>query len=318
MTDPRDLVTTRLLDAPQELVFDAFTDPTHLDQWWGPRGFTTQTTAFTPGQQWRFTMVGPDGTRYANRITWKEVTRPARMVYEHDADTDAADDPHRFLTTVTFEARGQRTWLTMTARFASIEARAGAEKFGATEGGRQTLDRFEEHLAARAQPVPSGAFETTRVLHAARDLVFTVWTDPLHLSKWFAPAGCTTEVLTHELRPGGLMHYRQSMPGGQFTHGASVYREIVRPERLVFVQGFADDQARPARHPMSATWPLHTLTTITLTELGDHTLLRLRWVPHEATAEERATFEGALAGMAAGWAGTFVQLDAYLSTLRRA
>jgi uncharacterized protein YndB with AHSA1/START domain len=61
--DPRALIATRIFDAPRAPVFEAWTDPTRLAQWWGPYGFTTTTRAFDlrPGGVWRFVMHGPDG-----------------------------------------------------------------------------------------------------------------------------------------------------------------------------------------------------------------------------------------------------------------
>jgi uncharacterized protein YndB with AHSA1/START domain len=77
-TDPRSIIGSRLLDAPRELVFLAFTEPRHLAQWWGPNGFTTTTHSFDfrPGGVWRFIMHGPDERDYQNRIIYEEIVRP--------------------------------------------------------------------------------------------------------------------------------------------------------------------------------------------------------------------------------------------------
>jgi uncharacterized protein YndB with AHSA1/START domain len=70
--DARTIVTTRVFDAPRELVFEAWTNPKHLVQWWGPHGFTTTIRAIDarPGGVWRFVMHGPDGVDYENRIVY--------------------------------------------------------------------------------------------------------------------------------------------------------------------------------------------------------------------------------------------------------
>ena len=75
------IVTTRVFDAPRDLVWAAWTDPAHLAQWWGPDGFTTTTSAYDlrPGGTWRFMMHGPDGSDYPNRITFDEIVRPERL-----------------------------------------------------------------------------------------------------------------------------------------------------------------------------------------------------------------------------------------------
>jgi uncharacterized protein YndB with AHSA1/START domain len=80
-TTDREIVTTRVFDAPREMVFDAWTDPKHIGQWWGPIGFTTTTHEMDvrPGGVWRFTMHGPDGRDYKNRIVYTEIVRPERL-----------------------------------------------------------------------------------------------------------------------------------------------------------------------------------------------------------------------------------------------
>lgn len=146
-TSDREIVTSRLLDAPRELVFEAWTDPKQVVQWWGPHGFTTTTDemSVTPGGVWRFVMHGPDGRDYKNKIIYTEVVRPERLVYRH-----AGEDEHedvRFHVTVTFEAQGRKTLLTMRSVFATARERDDVvEKYGALEGARQTLERLAQHV----------------------------------------------------------------------------------------------------------------------------------------------------------------------------
>ncbi|MBW3628767.1 MAG: SRPBCC domain-containing protein, partial [Gemmatimonadetes bacterium] len=101
-TSDREIVMTRVFDAPRELVFDAWTDPAHVAEWYGPNGFslTVHEMDVRPGGTWRFIMHGPDGTDYPNRIVYREVVRPERLEYDHGGDQD--DDPARFQVTVTF------------------------------------------------------------------------------------------------------------------------------------------------------------------------------------------------------------------------
>ena len=143
----RTILTTRVYDAPRALVFEAFTQPQHLAQWWGPNGFTTTTHAIDvrPGGFWRFVMHGPDGTDYQNRITYDEVVKPERLVYRHGGDVDA--EPVQFHVTVTFEDLGGKTRLTMRMVFPSaVERDRVAEKYGAVEGAKQTLERLAGYL----------------------------------------------------------------------------------------------------------------------------------------------------------------------------
>ncbi len=146
--DPRSLIATRIYDAPRELVFAAWTNPKHLAQWWGPDGFTTTTSAFDmrPGGVWRFVMHGPDGRDYENRITFIEIVRPERLVYEHGGGEDV--EPVQFRTTVTFEDVGGRTRLTMRGVFPSAAERDRViAQYGADKGMVQTMSRLAEYLA---------------------------------------------------------------------------------------------------------------------------------------------------------------------------
>ena len=147
--DPRSIIAVREFDAPRELVFAVWSDPQHLAQWWGPNGFTTTTSAFDarPGGVWRFVMHGPDGRDYQNRITYDEIVKPERLVYSHGGGEDV--EPVRFKVTVTFDAIGGRTRLTMRMLFPSAAERARVIKeYGADKGLVQTLTRLAEHLTA--------------------------------------------------------------------------------------------------------------------------------------------------------------------------
>jgi uncharacterized protein YndB with AHSA1/START domain len=147
-TADREIVIERVFDAPRELVFKAWIDPKQIAQWWGPKGFTTTTYEMDvrPGGVWRFVMHGPDGVDYKNKIIYIEVVKPECLVYSHSGDEEG--EPGQFHVTVTFTEQGGKTKLTMRMLFGSTEERDKVVKeFGAIEGGNQTLDRLEEHLA---------------------------------------------------------------------------------------------------------------------------------------------------------------------------
>ena len=144
----REIVISRVFDAPRDVVFSAWTDPEQVAQWWGPDGFSTTTHEMDvrPGGVWRFIMHGPDGVDYKNRIVFREVTPRERLVYVHDDDGEGASG--EFVATVTFVDVGGKTELTMRSQFASkAERDRVVEEFGAIEGGKQTLARLAEHLA---------------------------------------------------------------------------------------------------------------------------------------------------------------------------
>jgi uncharacterized protein YndB with AHSA1/START domain len=147
--DPRAVIAVREFDAPRELVFEAWTDPKHLSQWWGPDGFTTTTSAFDmrAGGVWRFVMHGPDGRDYDNRITFDEIVRPERIRYHHGGGEDV--EPVQFRTTVTFEElASRRTRITLHAVFPSAAERDRVvREYSADKGAVQTLARLADYVA---------------------------------------------------------------------------------------------------------------------------------------------------------------------------
>lgn len=149
MTSPtkdRTIQVSREFDAPRELVFDAFTDPDKIGQWWGPNGFTTTTKSmeFRVGGEWIFTMHGPDGTDYPNRIMYTEINRPYLIKYDHSGNRP--DEEVHFQQTITFEDVNSQTKVTLNLLFPTLKAKEEAAKFGAIEGGQQTLSRLGEFL----------------------------------------------------------------------------------------------------------------------------------------------------------------------------
>ncbi|MEZ4227084.1 MAG: SRPBCC family protein [Polyangiaceae bacterium] len=143
----REIVIMRVYDAPRELVFEAWTNPEHVVQWFGPMGFTltTQEIDIRVGGRWRFVFRGPDGTTYDNRMVFLEVKRPELLVFDHGADRD--EDPGRFRVTVTFdEQTNGKTVVTLRQLHPTKEQRARTIAFGAVEFGLQTLDKLAAHL----------------------------------------------------------------------------------------------------------------------------------------------------------------------------
>jgi uncharacterized protein YndB with AHSA1/START domain len=147
----REIVISRVIDAPRELVFEAFTEVRHLSRWWGPEGFTTTTRAFEfrVGGAWAFVMHGPDGTDYQEWISWTEIAPPERIVLLHG---EFRGDPNAFESVLTFAADGAATRLEMRTLFRTKELRDEAvEKYHAIEGGQQTLNNLTEYVAEMVQ-----------------------------------------------------------------------------------------------------------------------------------------------------------------------
>jgi uncharacterized protein YndB with AHSA1/START domain len=301
-TADREITVSRVFDAPRELVWEAWTDPRHVVHWWGPNGFTTtiEKMDVRPGGVWKHVMHGPDGTDYPNKSTFTEVVKPERICFLHGGSRKG-DPGVQFEATWTFEALGDKTRLTVHMVFPTAADRERVVRdYGALEGAHQTLARLAGHL----QQTLSGqaSVTITRLLNAPRELVWQAWTDPVQLAQWWGPHGFTAPLCELDLRPGGtiLIHMRgpAGSPFDMIMPMKGMFREIVAPERLVFVSSaFHDETGNPQ---------LEVLNTLTLEERQGKTRLTLNAVVIKSTPATA----GAIAGMKEGWAQSIEKLAA--------
>src|ERR1700755_3369082 len=155
-----EIVMSRVISAPRELVFEAFTQVRHLSRWWGPEGFSTTTRSFEfrVGGAWDFVMHGPDGTDYQEWITWREIVPPERIAL---LTAESGDAPDAFESVLAFEPAGDETRIVMRTVFPTRELRDEAvEKYHAIEGGEQTLGNLAAYVAELTRS-DTGRNETT-------------------------------------------------------------------------------------------------------------------------------------------------------------
>ncbi len=157
-------------------------------------------------------------------------------------------------------------------------------------------------------------FIITRTVDAPRALVWKMWSDPVHLSHWWGPKGLSLRVGKLEFKPGGMFHYAMGSPDGKEMWGRFVYGDIVAPEKIVFINSFADAEGNVIRAPFSPVWPLEVHNTLTLEERDGKTVVTLRGYPLNASEIELQTFKAMHQSMRMGFGGTFDQLDAYIAT----
>lgn len=136
-TEDREFFHSRLIDAPREQVFAAFSDPARLTRWWGPNGFTSTFHAieFRPGGAWRFVLHGPDGMDYPNENVFTDIVAHERIVLEHLSAT------HHFLMTITLTADGARTRVGWRQVFDTAAEKQRIEHY-VTPANEQNLDRL--------------------------------------------------------------------------------------------------------------------------------------------------------------------------------
>lgn len=150
----REIVITRTFDAPRQLVWQAWTQPEHVAQWWGPRGFKTRVTELDlrPGGVWRYVMIGQDGTEYPVKGVFREVVPYERIVtsdefdegFEHPA---AGGLPQGIVLTATLDDLGDKTRLTLSIAHPTSEDRRQHEKMGVVAGWNSSFECLDEYLS---------------------------------------------------------------------------------------------------------------------------------------------------------------------------
>jgi uncharacterized protein YndB with AHSA1/START domain len=141
-TKDREIVISRKLNAPVELVWEVWTKPEHIANWWGPDGFTNTITTMDviPGGEWNLMMHGPDGTDYKNKSIFKEIVLYKKIVYEHISYP-------LFVATIDFEEQGEQTIINWRMLFESAEDLIKVVKtFKADEGLKQNINKLNLYL----------------------------------------------------------------------------------------------------------------------------------------------------------------------------
>lgn len=161
----------------------------------------------------------------------------------------------------------------------------------------------------------SAPFVFEQSVKAPQELVYAAFTEARHLSQWMSPPGMVMEHCELDARTGGAFHYAMrpaAMPLAPAMWGKWTFRELKAPSKIVVVVQFSDEQGGLTRHPMAAQWPLHTLSTTSLTPETDGTRIHLEWRALNASDAEEAVFNASHASMAQGWGGSMMLLAAYL------
>jgi uncharacterized protein YndB with AHSA1/START domain len=177
-----EIVITRVYNAPRTLVFQAWTDPRHLTEWWGPRGFTNPRCEadVRPGGIMRIDMRAPDGTVYPMAGIYLEITEPDQIVFTSGALDDKGNQLFELLHTVGFAEKGGKTTLTIRSRV--VRTTAGAAKYigGFKAGMTQSLEKLAEHLAQTGEPLI-----LERTFNAPTALVWKAITDKDDFEQWY-------------------------------------------------------------------------------------------------------------------------------------
>jgi uncharacterized protein YndB with AHSA1/START domain len=291
----REIVLTRVFNAPRRLVFEALSQPEHLLQRFGPHRcpLVECQVDFRAGGSWRYILRGADGRKLGMKGVYQEIVPPERIV-----STESFDDyPGESLNTVTLTEENGRTTLRVTVRYPSAESRDAVLRSGMEQGAGETYDRLAEHLATLSSV---REMVMTRVFDAPRELVFKCWTDRDRLQRWWGPKGFTNPVCEVDVRPGGTIRIHMRAPDGVVYPMTGAFVEIVEPERLVFTSAALDENGEPM---------FEILNTVLFSEEGGKTKLTLHAIVLKAKPEAAPH----LGGMEIGWGMSLDRLSAQLA-----
>ena len=294
-TAERKLVITRVFDAPCEYVFGAWTEPSQMAQWWGPKGFTNPVCELDPrpGGAIRIVMRAPNGVEHPMTGVFREIAERERLVFTAVPEDRGGNPLLEAFITATFAEHDGKTKLTVQASAVGLGAEAARMLEGMEQGWSQSLERLNDHLGStRNKRIPQRNSATTstadreitatRVITAPRERVFTMLTDPKHVAQWWGPRGFTTTTLEMNVRPGGVWRFVMHGPDGRDYQNKIVYIEILKPERLVY----------------SHVSGPHFRMTATFAEQGDETTLTARMLFESAAQRDKVAKEfGAVEGL---------------------
>ncbi|HEX6844114.1 MAG TPA: SRPBCC family protein [Actinomycetota bacterium] len=238
--DVREITITKMLDAPVDLVFRAWTEAEHLARWWGPEGFTVPSAECDAreGGALRIVMRAPDGQDFPMTGTFREVDPPRRLVIASEALGDGGERLLEAVTTVSFVDHDGKCELTVHERGVALTPEAVAMLAGMELGMVQSLRKLDDLL--------TGAIDRqmalTRMLPAPVERVFEAWTAPEHLERWWGPDGFTTTTQEIDIRPGGVWRFTMHGPDGVEYPNVIAFEEIVPNERLVYLHTSPDDE----------------------------------------------------------------------------
>jgi uncharacterized protein YndB with AHSA1/START domain len=216
-------------------------------------------------------MRAPDGTDYPMAGVFREIVAPERLVFTYcalDRDGNVLLDG---VTVATFAEEGGKTKLTVQTHAVAVVPGAVRYLDGMKAGWEQTLDGLEEHAGDTA----SRELVVSRVFDAPREMVFAAWTDPAQAALWWGPQGFTTISCEMDVRPGGAYRACMCSPEGTRHCRRGVYREVVRPERLVFTFAWEDADGNPGRE---------TVITVSFAAIGGQTRVTLHQAGFESVA----------------------------------
>jgi uncharacterized protein YndB with AHSA1/START domain len=254
---PREVIISRVVHAPRDLVYRAFTDPTMLSKWFGPHGFESHATSDPrKGGRFSMTMIGPDGVKYPMTGVYEDVVPNERIRYTadlsgHSDEWKAAirenltgpateEEMVNSVADITFEDAGDNaTLVTVRSYFKQDAVRDSYVKTGMNVGWSQSFERLDSlvsDLPARKTTIFERLSDTevflSREFDAPRDLLYRVYTDAKLIPEWWGPRKESVVVDKCDLRPGGEWRFVSTSPNGVVHGFHGTYTKVDPPNEL--------------------------------------------------------------------------------------
>jgi len=288
----REMTLTRMVNAPRELVWQAWTDPKHVAAWWGPRGFTNPLCQWDakPGNTILVHMQGPDGTVFPMDGNFIELVKPERMVFIAAALDKNGKRLFENRNTITFTEEGNKTKLSMHVIVSKIMEEGAPYLDGMNAGWNQSIDKLDEYLQAKAGTNNSPVV-VERIFNASASNVWKAITNKDDMKKWYFDLAEFKPEVGFEFRfEGGDKTKKQS-----FLH-ICVITEVEAGKKITYSWRY--DGYEGISH-----------VTFELFPEGDKTRLRLTHIGLESFKEEAFARQN----FAAGWTAIIgTQLKDYL------
>ena len=230
-----EVTITRMLDAPADLVFRAWTEGEHLAKWYAPEGFGVGRAESDAKEGGAFTIVmkGPDGAEYPLWGTYTEFDPPKKLVTAVTAAGPDGTPALDAVTTVTLIDHDGKTEMTVHEKASALTPEAAQMLAGMEIGLQQSLRRLDDLVTGAIDR----SIVLSRMLEAPREQVFELWTSAEHLANWWGPNGFTLTTHEADIRPGGLWRFTMHGPDGVDYPNVLRYDEMRAPELITFEHG---------------------------------------------------------------------------------
>lgn len=301
----RTLSTTRIFNAPLEIVWKVWSDVNHLNNWWGPRGFTQTTSKheFKENGAWTFVMHGPNGVDYQNNMVYGEIIPMKKIVIRHNSLP-------QFTVNATFSIIDSKRTKVDFKSVIDDQKTCDSVKDFAIIGNVEHQMKFEAEIAKLTGGIVPIEFVTSREFKADLNTMWKMWTESSHMIKWLTPKEVSVGSYEMDFRRGGFYHYSLVSQDGSISWGKNYYIDIVKNVRLIYVTTFSNAEGKITRHPLAPEWPAELLTTINFEVISENnTKIEIRWYPINAEPNEIKCFNDAHGGMTMGWSGSLDQLQ---------